>query len=132
MLRNGEEERAGETPAGSASIEDTAAVARLSRDYGEIASLMAQLDEQVGSFTENMSKLNESAPKHAGLSALWEEQADAIKQELQQRSDPGHLQKKSNSKPAKSKQPTSPKRRGRHRKEAEEKANDKNDPLVFV
>jgi len=127
MPRNGEEERAG-----SASMGDTTAFARLSHDYGEIASLMAQLDEQVGSFTENMSKLNESAPKQAGLSALWEEQADTIKQELRQRSDFGQSQKKANNSTAKSKQPTSPKRRGRHRKAAEEKANDKNDPLVFV
>ena len=107
---------------------DAAAVAILSRDYAEIAGLMAQLDKEVETFTDNMSKLNGSAPKHAGLTALWEEQAKSTRQELR-------VNDQSLSTKPKSKQPSRTSKQQKFQdndSDTEEGADNKNDPLVFM
>jgi len=96
---------------------------------------MARFDQQIGSFVDNMSKLSDSAPQHAGLAALWDEQTKSIRQELLQTDDPTssvQATKKSKGKQksgAAGQQPGSLDDRG---SDAEEGADNKNDPLVFL
>ena len=123
-------------PSGDASLRrpsDSAVSAKLSRDYAEVAGLMAQFDKQVGSFVDDMSKLNGSAPEQAGLAALWDEQAKSIRSELRAQIDPTTLQAK---KPKGKQSGTTTTRHARGQdddaSDAEEGADDKNDPLVFI
>jgi hypothetical protein len=47
---------------------------KLSEDYREISSLMAECNELVATFTSNMGSVVDEASKQAQLAALWEEQ----------------------------------------------------------
>jgi len=47
--------------------------------YAEIAGVMAELDAEIGSFSNNMERLKANVPAQEGLSSLWEEQAKSIR-----------------------------------------------------
>lgn len=127
-----EEQEELESPAPLPTISSTAGmIAGLSRDYEELARLMVQLDKEVGSFTSNMTKLNNSIPEHAGLTALWEEQAKVLRGEIRDARETGSIRKL----PANSRQQKkNDKDNAGERNDAPHTgdSHNKNDKLVFI
>lgn len=124
----------GETMAQRGGGRSHSEISSLSLDYAEITGLMARMDQQIGSFVDNMSKLNDSAPQHAGLAGLWDEQTKSIRQELLETDDPTSSVQATKSKSkqkagAARQQPGNLDDKG---SDAEEGADNKSDPLVFL
>jgi hypothetical protein len=57
-------------------------VKELSADYDLISRLMAELDREVASFTFSMEKVNSDFTEVAGLTKLWDEQAQIIEHQV--------------------------------------------------
>ena len=73
----------------------------LAQDYSGITGLMARLDEQIHSFANNLTQLNEHAPNHTGLAVLWEEHAKSIRCDIRIKGeDMSACEKKTKSAPA--------------------------------
>jgi hypothetical protein len=73
----------------------------LAQDYSGINGLMARLDEQIHSFANNLTQLNEHAPNHTGLAVLWEEHAKSIRCDIRIKGeDMSACEKKTKSAPA--------------------------------
>ena len=62
----------------------TLAVNEVANDYRDLTDLMKDFEVEIGSFTGHMKHISNDVSNFAGLTALWDEQAKTIDQEIKE------------------------------------------------